>query len=80
MSLVVLQQKTDPSREGSHLNSLLVISVSKTKEMCFCTKLDRMLKSVILGQPVKTFKYLGTVLERQLSFTKNSPFLKECSQ
>ena len=96
MALVGLLQKTDPSGEAfylSHtraleawcLNSQLVINVSKTKEMCLCTKQDLTIKSVLLdGQPVETvdtFKYLGTVLDGQLSFTENTAVIfKKCSQ
>lgn len=96
MALVGLCQKNDPSSEGTYLAhvkafelwfkySQLEINVSKTKELLFSKKQDLTMEAVSLSnqcvETVQTFKYLGTLLDWQLSFSDNTEYVfKKCSQ
>ncbi len=96
MALVGLLHKSDSSGEAAYLanikalqtwchTSQLVMNVAKTKELILPMKQDMNLKPVSLtGQFVETvgnFKYLGTILDSQLSFSVNTEFtFKKCSQ
>ena len=56
-------------------NNFLHLNVSKTKEMCIDFRRNRTVNSPIVlnGEPVEqvdSFKYLGVILDEQLSVTK----------
>lgn len=90
MALAGLLQKNDSSGEASYfaytkaletrcVASQLEISVSKTNELVICTKPNQTEEPVsIEGQlleTVETLKYLGTILDRHLSFAENTNFV-----
>ena len=97
MALVGLLQETGPLGEAAYLahatalqtwchTSQLEINVAETKELIMCcTKQHLITEPVSLdGQHVETvehFKYLGTVLDTQVSFSENTEYIfKRCSQ
>ena len=96
MALVGLLQRKEPSVEAAYLAhtkaleswcniSQLEINVAKTKELIMCTEQDLEIEPVSFdGQHVETvnnLKYLGTVLDCQVSFSENTEYVfKKCSQ
>ncbi len=61
------------------------MNVAKTKELIMCTKRDVICKPISLESQqveiVEHFKYLGSILDSQLSFADNSEYIfKRCSQ
>ncbi|KAK2182947.1 hypothetical protein NP493_330g01019 [Ridgeia piscesae] len=61
-------------------NNFLHLNISKTKEMCIDFRRNR---TVINGEPVEqvdSFKYLGVMLDKQLSFTEHVTAVQKKSQ
>ena len=95
MALVALLLKSDPRGVDAYLahtvalegwchTSQLEINVGKTKEL-FMLKPDITILPVSLDgqviESVEDFKYLGTVLDSQMSFSANTEYIyKKCSQ
>ncbi len=96
MALVGLLDKTNQTYDLAYLthtkaletwccSSQLEINVAKTKELIMCTKRDVICKPISLESQqveiVEHFKYLGSILDSQLSFADNSEYIfKRCSQ
>ena len=65
--------------------NILHLNVSKTKEMCIDFRRNRTVNSpiVINGEPVEqidSFKYLGVMLDENISFTKHVTAVQKKSQ
>ncbi len=96
MALVGLLDKTNQTYDLAYLthtkaletwccSSQLEMNVAKTKELIMCTKQDVICKPISLESQqveiVEHFKYLGSILDSQLSFADNSEYIfKRCSQ
>ncbi len=96
MALVGLLDKTNQTYDLAYLthtkaletwccSSQLEINVAKTKSLIMCTKRDVICKPISLESQqveiVEHFKYLGSILDSQLSFADNSEYIfKRCSQ
>ncbi len=96
MALVGLLDKTNQTYDLAYLthnkaletwccSSQLEINFAKTKELIMCTRRDVICKPISLESQqveiVEHFKYLGSILDSQLSFADNSEYIfKRCSQ
>ncbi len=92
MALVGLLDKTNQTYDLAYLthtkaletwccSSQLEINVAKTKELIMCTKRDVISLESQQVEIVEHFKYLGSILDSQLSFADNSEYIfKRCSQ
>lgn len=89
MALVDLLQKTNPFCEAAYLAHIegvtLTSYMSETKERILCTKPEFNTKRVSrdgqLAETVQNVKYLGTVLDSQVSFSGNIEYVfRKCSQ